>query len=111
MTATITVEKESLISVMETAAIMSVILEAQRTIHENHVYTDSPEISFSLVNSTLSLDKLNEKMILSLADMVGTKCTKLVFEKTLDMLYDEELESLDQLTKAILDEIGEDDDE
>lgn len=110
MTATTSVERDSLIRVIKTAALMSVMLEAQMTIHENHVWTDGPEISFGLVTSTRSLELLNKKIILRLGNMIGTDAAKSAFNEALQMLCDEQIDTLDQLTTAILNAIGEGDD-
>lgn len=110
MSGTTSVERDSLIRVFETAALMGVMLEAQKTMHEAHVWTDSPEISFGLVTSTRFLELLNEKIILRLGDMIGADAAKSSFNKALKMLCDEKIDTLDQLTKAILKAIGEDDD-
>lgn len=110
MTATTAVETDSLISIFKTATLMSVMLEAQKTIHENHIWTDGPEISFGLVSSTRSLELLNKKIILRLRSMIGADAAKSAFNEALKMLSDEQIETLDQITKAILKTIGEDDD-
>lgn len=110
MTATITVERDSLIHVFKTAAFMGVILRTQKAIHENHVYTDSPKISFDLVESTNTLDLLNDEVLTHLVTMIGADTAKSVFDKALKLHLDNRSGGLNQIIMAILDEIGEDDD-
>ena len=71
MTATIAVDVDALTTIARLSIKIATTANIQKVIHENHTYTDSPEYSFGLVDSTNKIEDLSRMICIAVGEFIG----------------------------------------
>ena len=81
MTATIAADVDALTAIARLSIRITTTAYTQKIIHENHTFTDSPEFSFGLVDSTNKIDNLSRNICIIVGKIIGKEELKKCFDR------------------------------
>ena len=89
MTATIDVDVDALTTIARLSIRITSVAYTQKVIHEGHVYTDSPEFSFDLVNATNAIEDISKQICVIVGKFIGKGELKRCFDMEREILKKE----------------------
>lgn len=89
MTATIAVNVDTLTTIARLSIRITTTTFKQKVIHENHTYTDLPNFSFDLANSTKEIDELSRMICIMIGEVIGNEELKKCFDMEKEILKEE----------------------
>lgn len=89
MTATIAVDVDTLTTIARLSIRIATTTYTQKIIHENHTFTDSPDFSFGLVESTNEIENLSRMICIVVGKVIGKEELKKCFDMEKEILNEE----------------------